>query len=80
MKNASGQPAAACKVKMSGRREPFIRAVLVLGKTCSYKWYSSRLIFPRINGPIYSIKILIVQNNGKETYKKCAARAIKCFC
>ena len=33
------------------RREPFIRAVLVLDKTCSYKWYSSRLIFPRINGP-----------------------------
>ena len=34
------------------RREPFIRAALVLDKTCSYKWYSSRLIFPRINGPI----------------------------
>ena len=33
------------------KREPFIRAVLVLDKTCSYKWYSSRLIFPRINGP-----------------------------
>ena len=26
------------------RREPFIRAVLVLDKTRSYKWYSSRLI------------------------------------
>ena len=36
------------------RREPFIRAVLVLDKTCSYKWYSSCLIFPRINGPIVS--------------------------
>ena len=32
------------------RREPFIRAVFVLDKTCSYKWSSSRLIFPRING------------------------------
>ena len=27
------------------RREPFIRAVLVLDKTRSYKWYSSRLIY-----------------------------------
>ena len=26
------------------RREPFIRAVLVLDKTCLYKWYSSRLM------------------------------------
>ena len=26
------------------RREPFIRAVLVLDKTCSHKWYSSSLI------------------------------------
>ena len=26
------------------RREPFIRTVFVLDKTCSYKWYSSRLI------------------------------------
>ena len=34
------------------RRKPFIRVVLVLDKTCSYKWYSSRLIFPHINGPI----------------------------
>ena len=33
------------------RREPFIRAVLVLDKTCSYKWYSSRLIFPRVKWP-----------------------------
>ena len=33
-------------------REPFIRAVFVLDKTCPYKWSSSRLIFPRINGPI----------------------------
>ena len=42
------------------RREPFIRAVLVLDKTCSYKWYSSRLqtrlIFPRINGPIMTLR------------------------
>ena len=42
------------------RREPFIRAVLVLDKTCSYKWYSSRLIFPRINGPIVSGWLWIV--------------------
>ena len=33
------------------RREQFKRAVVVLDKTFSYKWYSSRLIFPRINGP-----------------------------
>ena len=32
-------------------RESFIQAVFVLDKTYSYKWYSSRLIFPRINGP-----------------------------
>ena len=32
------------------RREPFIRAVFVLDYTCSYKWYSLRLIFPCING------------------------------
>ena len=24
-----------------------------MDKTCSYKWYSSRLIFSRINGPIF---------------------------
>ena len=34
------------------RRKPFIQAVFVLDKTCSYKWYSSRLIFSCINGPI----------------------------
>ena len=32
------------------RREPFIRAFFVLDYTCSYKWYSLRLIFPCING------------------------------
>ena len=32
------------------RREPFIPAVFVLDYTCSYKWYSLRLIFPCING------------------------------
>ena len=44
------------RVKNRIRRESFLRAVFVLDKTCSYKWYSSvlfktRLIFPRINGP-----------------------------
>ena len=34
------------------RRKPFIQAVFVLDKICSYKWYSSRLIFSCINGPI----------------------------
>ena len=34
------------------RCEPFIPAVFVLNKTCSYKWHSSLLMFPRINGPI----------------------------
>ena len=38
------------------RREPFIRAVLVLDKTRSYKWYccvlcKTQLVFLRINGP-----------------------------
>ena len=38
------------------RREPFIWAVLVLDKTCSYKWYccvlcKTQLSFLRINGP-----------------------------
>ena len=32
------------------RRKPLIWAVFVLDKTCLYKWCSSRLIFPRING------------------------------
>ena len=62
MKNASGQPAAACKVKMSGSEK----------ETQATKFWV-------ITYDNYSIKILIVQNNGKEMYKKCAARAIKCF-
>ena len=41
------------------RCEPFIRAVFVLDKTCSYKWYSSRLIFPCINGPIVLFAALL---------------------
>ena len=41
------------------RCEPFIRAVFVLDKTWSYKWYSSRLIFPRINGPIVLFAALL---------------------
>ena len=53
------------------RCEPFVRAVLVLDKTCSYKWYSLRLIilrrvlcktrlsFPRINGPNVSRELAI---------------------
>ena len=32
------------------RREPFIQAIFVLDYTCLYKWYSSHLIFPCING------------------------------
>ena len=32
------------------RCKPFIWAVFVLDKTCLYKWCSSCLIFPRING------------------------------
>ena len=44
------------RVSHKTRTVPFIRAVLVLDKTCSYKWYNSRLIktrliFPLINGP-----------------------------
>ena len=39
-----------------------MRAVLVLDKKCSYKWYSSRLIFPRINDPIVSIHRLFIQH------------------
>ena len=43
--------------------EPFIRAVLVLDKTCSYKWYrcvlcKTQLIFLRINGPYVYIYIV----------------------
>ena len=47
------------------RREPFIRAVLVLDKTCSYKWYSSRLIFPHINGPI--VPVIVPSEHLKTT-------------
>ena len=35
-----------------------------LDKTCSYKWSSSRLIFPRINGPNVKVQKLLVQNTG----------------
>ena len=38
-----GQRSHENKSRTEIRREPFIRAVLVLNKTCSYKWYSSRL-------------------------------------
>ena len=43
------------------RREKLrINDLRVLDKTCSYKWYSSRLktrlIFPRINGPIMTLR------------------------
>ena len=41
--------------------------LFVLDKTCSYNWYSSRLIFPRINGPIvfrFAAKLTI---QGKQT-------------
>ena len=47
-----GQHSHENKSRTEIRREPFTRAVLVLDKTFSYKWQSSRLIFPRINGPI----------------------------
>ena len=67
MKNASGQPAAACKVKMSAVK-----------KINANRNTSNKILV--ITYDNYSIKILIVQNNGKEMYKKCAARAIKCFC
>ena len=50
-----GQHSHENESKTEIRREPLIRAVLVLDKTCSYKWYSSRLIFRRTNGPIMSL-------------------------
>ena len=45
-----GQHSHKNKSRAEIRREPFIRAVFVLDYTCSYKWYSLRLIFPCING------------------------------
>ena len=49
------------------RREPFIRAVLVLDKTRSYKWYccvlcKTQLVFLCINGPNVYIYIYIVSH------------------
>ena len=47
-----------------------MRAVLVLDKTCSYKWYSSRLlIFPRINGPIKSAQEPTAPDPTKDFFK-----------
>ena len=45
-----GQHSHKNKSRAEIRREPFIQAVFVLDYTCSYKWYSLRLIFPCING------------------------------
>ena len=40
-----GQHSHENKSRAEIRQEPFIRAVFILDYTCSYKWYSSRLIF-----------------------------------
>ena len=60
------------------RREPFIRAVLVLDKTCSYKWYSSRLIFPLINGPnVYKVERYNVIIDVLGGYSKHLERSVR---
>ena len=43
-----------------------MRAVFVLGKTCSYKWYSSRLIFSRMNGPVAIVGLSLLKLDIEE--------------
>ena len=47
-----------------------VRRGLVLDKTCSCKWYSSRLIFPRINGPILIFVFLSIRKNKIKSASK----------
>ena len=61
MRNASGQQAAASKLKMSGSEK-------IANRNTSNKTFFSIKC-------VTEYRVVVVQNNGKEMYKKCTACA-----
>ena len=59
MRNASGQQAAASKLKMSGSEK-------IANRNTSNKTFFSIKC-------VTEYRVVVVQNNGKEMYKKCTA-------